>query len=210
MLGLAVAYGGARIILSLAFPRPITCPFQTSPSLPVLGFAFLLSLVTGMVFGIVPAWITSHSDPAEALRGVNRTTRDRSSLPQKSLIVIQAALSVVLLLGAGLLTRSLNNLQHQDFGIQLANRYVVHVDPAGAGYTPEKLQALYQALEQQVRITVPACRALVWRSTARSKATTGVKPIYVEGHPEPPHRANITIPPGIASARSSSKLLGSR
>ncbi len=64
----------------------------------MLGFAFLLSLVTGVVFGMVPAWITSHSDPAEALRGVNRSTRDRTSLPQKSLIVFQAALSLVLLI----------------------------------------------------------------------------------------------------------------
>ena len=86
----------------------------------MLGFAFLLSLVTGVVFGMVPAWITSHSDPAEALRGVNRSTRDRASLPQKSLIVFQAALSLVLLVGAGLLTKSLRNLEHQNFGLQTA------------------------------------------------------------------------------------------
>ena len=76
-----------RTILALAFPDSPNLPIQATPSLPVLGFAFLLSLVTGIVFGIVPAWITSHSDPAEALRGINRSTRDRVSLPQKSLIV---------------------------------------------------------------------------------------------------------------------------
>ena len=102
LAGLAVAYAGTRTILSLAFPDAPNLPIDASPSLPVLGFAFLLSLVTGIVFGIVPAWITSHSDPAEALRGVNRSTRDRASLPQKSLIVFQAALSLVLLVSAGL------------------------------------------------------------------------------------------------------------
>ena len=101
----------------------------------MLGFAFALSLLTGIIFGIGPAWITSHSDPAEALRGVNRSTQDRSSLPQKSLIVFQAALSLVLLVCAGLLTQSLRNLEHQNFGIATANRYVFHFDPAGAGYT---------------------------------------------------------------------------
>ena len=80
LAGLAVAYAGTRMILSLAFPDSPQNPIQASPSLPVLGFAFLLSLLTGIVFGIVPAWITSHSDPAEAMRGVNRTTRDRSSV----------------------------------------------------------------------------------------------------------------------------------
>jgi len=149
LAGLAVAYAGTRTILALAFPDAPNLPIDTSPSLPVLGFAFLLSLVTGIVFGIVPAWITSHSDPAEALRGVNRSTRDRGSLPQKSLIVFQAALSLVLLISAGLLTKSLRNLEHQNFGLQTANRYVLHLDPAGAGYTPEKLPALYQTLEQQ-------------------------------------------------------------
>src|SRR6185369_4046103 len=147
--GLAVAYAGTRTILVLAFPKATNIPIDASPSLPVLAFAFVLSLVTGVLFGTVPVWITSHSDPAEALRGINRSTRDRSSMPQKSLIIFQAAMSLVLLIAAGLPTKSLRNMQHQDFGIETTNRYVVHLDPAGAGYTPEKLPALYQKLEQQ-------------------------------------------------------------
>jgi predicted permease len=135
LVGIALAYGGARMILALAFPDSPNLPIHASPSLAVLAFAFALSLLTGLIFGVVPAWITSHSDPAEALRGVNRSTKDRASLPQKSLIVFQAALSLVLLVGAGLLTKSLRNLEHQDFGIATANRYVFHFDPAGAGYT---------------------------------------------------------------------------
>src|SRR5207237_9935319 len=66
LAGLAVAYAGTKMILSLAFPDAPQLPIAASPSLPVLGFCFLLSLATGVVFGIVPAWITSHSDPAEA------------------------------------------------------------------------------------------------------------------------------------------------
>ena len=148
LAGLLVAYAGTRTILSLAFPDSPNVPIHASPSLPILGFAFLLSLLTGVVFGIVPAWISSHSDPAEALRGVNRSTRDRASLPQKSLIVFQAALSLVLLVCAGLLTKSLRNLEHQDFGIQTANRYVLHLDPAGAGYSVARLPGFNQRLEQ--------------------------------------------------------------
>ncbi|HWC18123.1 MAG TPA: ABC transporter permease, partial [Terriglobales bacterium] len=132
-LGLAVAYAGTRTILALAFPDSKNLPIHASPSLPVLGFALAVSLLTGIIFGIVPAWITSRSDPAEALRGVNRSTRDSSSLPQKSLIIFQAALSLVLLVGASLLIKTLRNLEHQNFGIQTQNRYVVHMDPHGAG-----------------------------------------------------------------------------
>src|SRR5271165_635286 len=149
LAGLAVAYGGTRTILSLAFPDAPHVPIEASPSLPVLGFAFLLSLVTGVVFGIVPAWITSHSDPADALRGISRSTRDRSSLPQKSLIVFQAALSLVLLAGAILMAKSLANLENQKFGVVTSNRYVLHLDPAGAGYTLDRLPGLYRQIEDR-------------------------------------------------------------
>jgi len=172
------------VILALAFPRAMNLPIDSTPSLPVLGFAFLLSLLTGVVFGMVPAWITSHSDPAEALRGVNRSTRDHSSLPQKSLIVVQAALSLILLVGAGLLTKSLNNLQHQDFGIQTENRYVVHIDPQGAGYTPERLPPLYQALEQRFG-ALPEVQSVGLALYSTMEGNNWGESVYVAGRPEP-------------------------
>ena len=189
LAGLSVAYSGARVILALAFPRALNLPINSNPSLPVLGFAFLLSLLTGVLFGMVPAWITSHSDPAEALRGVNRSTGDHSSLPQKSLIVVQAAMSLILLICAGLLTKSLNNLQHQDFGIQTANRYVVHIDPQGAGYTPEKLPALYQALEQRFG-AVPEVQSVGLALYSTLEGNNWGESVYVEGRPDPGPDAN--------------------
>ncbi len=184
LAGLAVAYAGTRTILALAFPDSPNLPIEASPSLPVLGFAFLLSLVTGIVFGIVPAWITSHSDPAEALRGINRSTRDRASLPQKSLIVIQAALSLVLLIGAGLLTKSLNNMEHQNFGLQTANRYVLHLDVEGTGYTPEKLPALYQAMEDQFG-SLPGVKSVGLALYSTLEGNNWGEGVHVEGRPAP-------------------------
>ena len=67
-------------------------PIAATPSMPVLAFAFAVSLLTGMLFGVAPAWLTSHTDPAEALRGANRSTRDKSSFSQKALVVVQATL----------------------------------------------------------------------------------------------------------------------
>ncbi len=184
LAGLVVAYAGTRMILALAFPDATHLPIASSPSLPVLGFAFLLSLLTGVVFGIVPAWITSHSDPAEALRGGNRSTRDRSSLPQRSLIVFQAALSLVLLVGAGLLTKSLRNVEHQDFGLQTANRYVMHLDPAGAGYTVEKLPALYQQLEQQFG-GLPGVQSVGLALYSTLEGDNWGEGVFIDGRPQP-------------------------
>jgi predicted permease len=159
LAGLAVAYAGTRTILALAFPDSPRSSIHVTPSLAVLGIAFLLSLLTGIVFGIVPAWITSHGDPAEALRGGNRSAGDRASLPQKSLIVFQAALSLVLLVGAGLLARSLRNLEHQDFGLRTTNRYVLRLDPAGAGYEPGGIEALNRSLEDEFA-AIPGMRSV--------------------------------------------------
>jgi len=149
LAGLAIAYAGSHTILALAFPDAKNMPVSSSPSLPVLGFAFLVSLITGILFGTGPAWLSSHAQPAEALRGVNRSTHDHSSLPQKALVVFQAALSVVLLAGAILMTKSLANLEHQDFGVTTVNRYVLHFDPAGAGYSVNRLPALYREIEDR-------------------------------------------------------------
>jgi predicted permease len=149
LAGLALAYAGTHTLLELMFPDSPTLSIHTAPSLPVLSFAFGLSLLTGLVFGIVPAWITSQEQPANAMRGVNRNTRDRSSLLQRSLVILQAALSLVLLVGAGLLGKSLNKLEHQEFGLETTNRVIVHMNPLKAGYKPEQLQSLYQLIEDR-------------------------------------------------------------
>ena len=88
LAGLVVAFAGARAILYMVFSEAQSLPIQTSPSLPVLAFAFVVSLITGVPFGVLPAWLASHAQPAEALRGANRSTRDSSSIPQKMLVVL--------------------------------------------------------------------------------------------------------------------------
>ena len=78
--GIAVACLGVKLVVALAFHSARFVPIDASPSLPVLAFAFGVSLLTGLLFGSAPAWFASHAQPAEALRGANRTTRDSSSL----------------------------------------------------------------------------------------------------------------------------------
>jgi predicted permease len=148
--GLAIAEGAANLILAVAFRSAHFLPISTEPSLPILAFAFVLSLITAVLFGTAPAWLATHADPVEALRGASRSTRDSSSLPRKALLVVQATLSVVLVAGAGMLARSLNNLEHQDLGLQTANRITVALNPPPKTYTPERLSSLYRELDEHL------------------------------------------------------------
>src|ERR1700727_822322 len=187
---IALAYAGARMILALAFPDSPNLPIHATPSLVVLAFAFALSLLTGLVFGLVPAWIPSHSDPAEALRGWNRSTKDRASLPQKSLIIFQAALSLVLLVGAGLLTKSLRNLEHQDFGIATANRFVFHFDPAGAGYTIATVPAFNERVEREFS-ALPGVQSVGLALYSALEGNNWGEGVRIEGRAEPGPGAEI-------------------
>jgi predicted permease len=150
IVGLAVAMAAARLLLALAFHSSHFLPISTAPSLPVLAFAFGLAVLTGIVFGAAPAWLATRADPAEALRGSGRATRDRSSLARKSLLVVQATLSVVLVAGSTMLARSLNKLEHQDFGYRVPGRVVVDINNPPSTYALPRLAALYRQLEEEL------------------------------------------------------------
>ena len=150
IVGLVVAMAAARLLLVLAFHNSHFLPISTAPSLMVLAFAFVLALVTGIIFGAAPAWLATRTDPAEALRGSGRGTQDRSSFARKALLVVQATLSVVLVAGATMLARSLNKLEHQDFGFQVQNRVEVNMHRPPATYTLPQVASLYRQLEGQL------------------------------------------------------------
>ena len=148
--GLLVAVAAARLLLTLAFQSAHFLPISPMPSFEVLAFAFGLALVTGVIFGAVPAWFATRIDPAEALRGSGRSTSDHSSFTRQALLIVQAALSVVLVAGATMLARSLNKLEHQDFGYQVQGRVLVDLHNPPASYAEAKLAALYRELEQHL------------------------------------------------------------
>ena len=145
--GLVVAVAAARLLLALAFRSAHFLPISTTPSLIVLAFAFAVALVTGIIFGAAPAWLATRTDPAEALRGAGRSTGDHASFARKGLLIVQAAVSVVLVAGSMMLARSLNKLEHQNFGYQVKGRVVVELLEPPAMYTLEKLASIYHQME---------------------------------------------------------------
>jgi predicted permease len=150
LLGLIVAMAAARLLLALAFHSAHFLPISATPSFAALGFAFALALVTGIIFGAAPAWLATRTDPAEALHGSGRGSSDRSSMARKALLIVQATVSVVLVAGATMLGRSLNKLEHQDFGYEVQGLVLVGLNNPPATYTQGQLASLYRQLEDEL------------------------------------------------------------
>ena len=181
--GLLVAVGAARLLLALAFHTAHFLPISTRPSLTVLGFAFALALMTGMIFGAAPAWFATRTNPVDALRGSGRGTSDRSTFARKALLLVQAAFSVVLVAGATMLGRSLNKLENQDFGFKVQGRVLVALHNPPASYTGAKLRAVYRQLEDRLnRLPGVQGAGLALYNPLTDNWGEG---ILVAGHPEP-------------------------
>src|SRR5690348_2844183 len=187
-LGIAVAYAGTRLILRLAFenggPNNFV-PISATPSLPVLLFTLGLSVLTGIIFGIAPAWVTSHADPVEALRGAQRSVGGSGSWAQKSLVIAQGALSVVLLSAAALLGQSLRNLEHQNFGFETQGRYIAWINPTLSNYKPEQLEPLFRQIDDRL-LQIPGVRMVAPALYAPMTGDSWNGGIRIEGRPEPP------------------------
>jgi putative ABC transport system permease protein len=187
--GVAVAYVGARLILYVAFSGAApTVPVGAAPSTPVLLFALGISLLTGLVFGMAPAWITSHAEPMEALRGANRSVGGTRGVfgtvgAQKTLVVVQVAVSLVLLSAAAMLGQSLRNLEHQNLGFDSRGRYLVSIDPKLSNYKQEELSPLFHEIEEHLR-AISGVR-MVSSATHAPKTGYWSHDIRIEGKPEP-------------------------
>jgi predicted permease len=185
--GVAVAYGGTRLIIALAFSRggPNNyVPITAAPSVPVLLFTLALALLTGILFGIAPAWMTSHADPIEALRGANRSVGEGRSWAQKSLVIAQAAMSLVLLSAAALLAQSLRNLEHQNFGFETQGRYIAWINPMLGNYKPERMEPMFREIDERL-MQIPGVRMAAPALYAPMTGDSWNDGIRIEGQPEP-------------------------
>ena len=182
MAGLVVAYAGTRMLLAMAFPGAQNVPIDASPSGVVLAFAFGISLLTGILFGVSPAWITSNANPADALRSGTRNTNSGASLLQRSLIVLQSALALVLLVGAGMFIQSLNKLRNIDLKLNPTNRYIVHFNPQAAGYSPAQVEALYRTIEDRFHAIPGVQKVGISNNTPMEANNTG-DGVQIQGQP---------------------------
>ena len=146
--GILIAFAAARLLVLITFRQ--AGAIHVGLSWPMLSACFALALLSGVLFGTIPAWLLSRTNPIEAVRGFQRTTTDGSARLRQGLVVLQTAVSIALLAGASLLTRSLLKIEHQDFGFQTHNRISIIMEPPLAAYTADHLNVLYRELEQKL------------------------------------------------------------
>jgi predicted permease len=202
-------------MLAMALAGTQSSPFSSSPSWTVLGFALGIAVLAGALFGCVPAWITSHFDPIEALRGASRTAGDKAAWPQKALVVLQAALSLALLSTAGLLTLSLRSLEHQNLHLATSGRLVIGINSVAAGYDIHKLADLERKFDTQLRQT-PGVLDLGYATFSPLSGDGWHDLTFLPGEPPPPpeftnnyYRTTFDrISPGYFAAVGTHVLLG--
>jgi putative ABC transport system permease protein len=215
VLAIGVAYAGTRLILYLAFqiggPNNYV-PIDAAPSWPVLLFTLAVSVLTGVVFGIAPAWMTSRTDPADALRGAGRAIGAGRSWAQKALVIAQIAVSVILLSAAALLGQSLRNLEHQRFGFETKDRYIAWINPMLGNYKPEQMELLFRRIDDSL-LQIPGMRMAAPALYAPMTGDSWNDGVRIEGRPEPGPKEDtgagwVRAMPGFFDAIGAKVMLG--
>ncbi|MGH9970957.1 MAG: ABC transporter permease [Pyrinomonadaceae bacterium] len=210
MCGIFLAQWAVSVLVTLLAK---TAPLNVNPDFAVLGFTIGISLAAGLLFGIIPAVRATRTDLTSALKETaTRGRRGRFRLSVGSALVIsQVAMSLVLLVAAGLFARSLINLQKADLGFNRDNVLLFGVDSRLAGYKPAELSALYRQLYDRLS-ALPNVRAATLATFSPMSGTSRTSSITVRGRTPNPGEdlivSDILIGPTYAETLSLPLLLG--
>jgi putative ABC transport system permease protein len=191
-LGVLLAYFGAdalvRLMTSGRQPPgwPQHLEIHTAPDLRVLSFTAAIALLTGVLFGLAPAWSAFRSAPVSALREIGSAGENKARrVFGNGLVVVQVALSVILLSAAALFVGHLSNLRNVDLGFRRESVLLVTLNPQGSGYDRHKLTLLYQDLLGRLQ-AIPGVRSATLSAVTPIDGGAASRFATVEGYEEKP------------------------
>jgi len=158
-IGVGLSWWGVRLLLVMASDGPEAVPVDAAPNLRVLGFTIGVSALCALVFGTAPALRATRVEPNTSLKGGKTLNALRNPLG-KAFVVAQVALSLLLLVGAGLFVRTLVNLQNVPSGFKQENAMLFMIDTSATGMKTEdpKLPPMLSEVEQKVK-QIPGVQA---------------------------------------------------
>ena len=183
LVGLALAVVLTRGLIALVPAEGNPLLISARPDLRILGFTLGLTFLTGIVFGLLPALRASRPDPWTTLKDtVGSIAGGGGSLfVRKGLVTAQVALSFLLLFGAGLFVRSLQNLKTTDTGVALDNLVTFQLAPALSGYDNQRATQFYQQLLERLR-SAPGVKSAAMATVAILAGDEWDSSMAVEGH----------------------------
>ena len=190
-LGVWSAWWATRLLLRMVSTGSETLPVSVTPDVRVLIFTVMIAIVTVLLFGTAPAVYATRVEVVPSLKEGRGTTSARShNRLARGLIVGQVALSLVLLVGAGLFLRSLENLTNIDTGFNKQNVLTTSLDPDGAGYQQDaRWQGVMEEIESRVN-TLPGIRAASFAFTVFSGGGW-TDNVVVPGRPKSDHDPDV-------------------
>jgi predicted permease len=172
-----------------ALPRLFSIDLHLRLDYRVLAFTAALSLATGILFGLAPAFRLAHVEPGAVLKSSGPATAPgRRFNLGRALVIVQVALSLLLVSGAGLLARTLWNLLEMDLGFEREHVLTVRIDPRSAGFAPAQLPPLYEQIVERVR-AVPGVRSVTIALSSIAGGGTISSGINVPGYTPGPRES---------------------
>jgi predicted permease len=179
----------ARLLAYLNADRSATSALQVPPDARVLVFSVLVTILTAILFGLMPAW---HATRPDIVSGLKQGSSASRALLRRSLVVIQIALSLVLVFGAGLLTRTLRSLATVDLGFQADRVIALNVDPSASGHRGAEASTVYDEILQRVR-NLPNVKAASLAASTPNGSMSLSMGIAVPGYTPRPVRGDGVV-----------------
>ncbi|MGH9853513.1 MAG: ADOP family duplicated permease [Blastocatellia bacterium] len=188
--GVLLAWRGSRLLVLMASARAEALPLDVTPNARILGFTLLVSLLSAVIFGIAPALRAARIEPNAALKGGKGATQTTSQSPLgKALVVAQVALSLVLLVGAGLFVRTLINLQNQPTGFKQENVMLFQLYTFMLGYEDAQYAPLMREIEEKVK-AVPGVQAASFSTFVFNQAQWTSR-VFTDGPEQPEGQRSV-------------------
>ena len=186
-LGLLVAQWGSRVLLRLMSSSDTTLDLGQGPDPVVLWFCAGVSVLTGILFSLAPAIHATGMNPATTVKEATRGLAGSGSRLRlgKALVIVQVALSLLLLIGAGLFLRTLTKLENQIIGFNRHNLLVFSIDPTKSGYEGPRISSLCENVRERLQ-AVPGVQGVTFSELALLTGWVNNGPLSIEGYQAKP------------------------